>query len=372
MKIVIDARLWSESGLGRYIRNLVQELSKADLENKYYILLLKKDFDNVNLSNQNFEKVLADFKWYSLSEQIKLPKLLNSLKPDLVHFPHFNVPILYRGKFIVTIHDLIHQHYKTRKASTHNIILYHFKNFSYKKVFGFAVNHSIKIITPSVFVKKQLIDEWKIAADKIEVTPEGVDNSIIDLVKQVDSGDFQKVSHKFGINKPYLFYVGNAQPHKNISNLIKSFIQIKNKFSQYSLVLSGPEHYFWRLLEKENKVKDVIFTGHLSERELVALYKNAQVFIMPSFEEGFGLPILEAMACRVPVLSSNAASLPEVGGEAAIYFNPGDTTDIFEKTSKLLEDSKLRKELIKKGEKRFREFSWKKLTRETLDVYQKS
>lgn len=369
MKIAIDGRLWSESGLGRYIRNLVFELSKIDLENEYYILLLKKDFENINLLNPNFHKVGADVKWYGLSEQLKIPKILNNIKPDLVHFPHFNVPLRFNGKYVVTIHDLIHQHYKTREATTHGELIYFFKKIGYKKIFANALRKSNKIITPSNAVKKQITDEWKISPKKIEVTYEAVDESLINLSKQITNSDFQKVSHKWNIQKPYFFYVGNAQPHKNIRSLINIFYQIKEKYPEYSLILSGPENYFWEQIKKETKIKDVIFTGFVNERELVTLYKNAYIFIMPSLEEGFGIPVLEAMACGCPVIASNAGSLPEIGGNSAMYFNPKDENNMFDVIASVLEDKKLRKQLSEKGEKRFKEFSWKQMAKQTLEIY---
>src|SRR4051812_11445328 len=117
MRIGIDARFYSESGVGRYIRNLIKHLQELDSKNEYFIFLLKKNYDILEFKNEKFHKVLADFKWYGATEQIKLPKLLRKYDLDLVHFPHFNVPVFYKGKYVVTVHDLIHQHYKMRRAS---------------------------------------------------------------------------------------------------------------------------------------------------------------------------------------------------------------------------------------------------------------
>lgn len=371
MKIVIDARFWSESGLGRYIRNLINELQEIDRSNEYYVLLLKKDYDTVLYHSENLHKVLADFKWYGWQEQIELLKILKVLKPDLVHFPHFNAPIFYRGKFVVTIHDLIHQHFQTRNTSTLNLLLHAIKKIGYRKVFSYAVKNSSKIIVPSNFVKEQLQSEWWVKRDKIVVTPEGVDEGMIREVGKVGEKDFIKVADKFGLKKPYLFYIGNAQPHKNLPRLISVFNKLKEKYFNLSLILSGPNHYFWEKIKKESHPKGMIFTGFVSEEEMVALYKNAEVFVMPSLEEGFGIPILEAMACSCPVVSSNAGSLPEVGGDAVIYFDPKDEKDMEAKISQILDDEGLRKELIEKGKKRYKKFSWQKMARQTLEIYQK-
>lgn len=369
MKIAIDARLWKEAGLGRYIRNLITHLQDLDTKNEYFILLLKKDYD-ILLYQSNFHKVLADFKWYGVSEQVKLSLLLKSLNPDLVHFPHFNVPLLYKGKYIVTIHDLIHQHFQIYEATTHGPLIYRVKSLGLKLAVWSIVKNSSKILVPSEFVKKQLIDQWKVKEDKITVTYEGVDESFLNLIKSRQQNDFQKVAKKFVIQKPYLFYVGNAHPHKNIPLLIGVFNELKNKFFRLSLVLSGPDNYFWQNFKKMFSPRGCIYTGFVTDSELVELYKNAAAFIMPSLEEGFGIPILEAMACGCPVVSSKAASLPEVGGDAAIYFDPKDKEDMIKKIEQVLIDEKLRVELVYKGLKRYQQFSWKKMAEQTLKVYE--
>lgn len=377
MRIVIDGRLWSESGLGRYVRNLVFGLQEIDKVNEYYILLLKKDYNSMVCHTNNFHKVLADFRWYEWEEQVRLFKLLRELKGDLVHFPHFNIPIFYRGKFIVTIHDLIHQHFQTRQTTTLNPIFYTVKKIGYRKAFSTAVKNSVKVITPSNFVKKQLVEEWGVREGKVVVTPEGVDLEVVRKVMGVGEKDFVKVAEKFKLKKPYLFYVGNAQPHKNLVRLVRVFGKLKEKFPGLSLVLSGPDSLFWERVREESSHfakaswdKGVVFTGFLKEEEMVVLYKNAEAFVMPSLEEGFGIPILEAMACGCPVISSSAGSLSEVGGDAVVYFNPEDEEDMVKAIEGILGDEGLREKMIKQGFSQVKKFSWEKMARETLEIYQ--
>lgn len=368
MRIVIDGRMYNESGIGRYIRNLISSLQIIDQENEYFILHLRADYDILVYRN-NFHKVLADFRWYGISEQVKLLGLLKELKPDLIHFPHFNVPLLYGGKFIVTIHDLIHQHFRTNRVTTLNPLLYRIKQFGYKKIFNNAVKKSEKILVPSNFVKDLLDREWEVDKDKIIVTYEAVDDNIFKIVNKTTKGKSDKVMEKFNIKYPYIFYVGNAHPHKNVEGLIKTFFRLRKEYSRLKLVLAGNDHYFWQRIRKEFKHKDIIYMGLISDEELVALYKNAECFVMPSLEEGFGIPLLEAMACGCSVVSSNKGSLSEVGGDAAIYFDPGDKEDMGKKMDMVLKSEKKRKELIEKGIKRCRQFSWKKLAEQTLEVY---
>lgn len=350
MKIAIDARMYNESGIGRYIRNLICNLQIIDKKNEYFILHLQNDLKY----QDNFKKINANFKWYGLTEQVKLPGLLKSLKPDLVHFPHFNAPVFYRGKFVVTIHDLIHQHFSMQRSTTRGPLIYKLKQLGYRRVFKNAINKSQKILVPSNFVKKQLTENYQISKEKIIVTPEAVDDK------------FSRIKTSKKIDFPYIFYVGNAHPHKNIEGLIRAFRELRG----LKLVLAGSDHYFWQRIKKEFSGEDIIYAGHISDGELVNYYKNAKCFVMPSFEEGFGIPILEAMSLSCPVVSSNAGSLPEVGGDAALYFDPAKTDDITKKISDTLDNEKLRQDLIKKGLQRVKQFSWKKLAQQTLEVYQ--
>ncbi len=370
MKIGIDARFYNESGVGRYLQNLIKKLSVLDSINEYYIFLLAEDLPQF-IAGENFQKVKVDFPWYSFAEQFKFPQLLTKFKLDLVHFPHFNVPIFYQGEFVVTIHDLIHQHHQMKRATTLNPFTFKIKQIGYRKVFEHAVIKSCKIIVPSNSVKQLLVGEWNVNSDKIIVTPEAVDEEIITLSQRVKKLGSEQLINKFKIRKQYLFYVGNAHPHKNVEGLIKAFVKLRQKYPSLSLVLSGGDHYFWERIKKEYSLPGITYTGFINDDELVALYKNAAAFILPSFEEGFGLPILEAMACGCPVVASNVASLPEVGGDAAVYFNPQDLDDMANKISKVLENTELREQLIEKGKKRYKEYSWEKLANQTLEVYSK-
>ena len=367
MRIVIDARMYQESGVGRYIRNLIYNLQKLDSKNEYFILLLQKEYDTLVYHN-NFKKILANFRWYGINEQLNLPTILNRIKPDLVHFPHFNVPVFYKGKSVVTIHDLIHQHFQMKRATTLNPLTYKIKQLAYNKVFKNAIFKSQKILAPSNYVKNLLIKKWGVEGDKIRVTYEAVDDNIVEKC-QMSNVKCQMLLSKRNIKKPYIFYVGNAHPHKNVEGLIKAFLKLKEKYKDLKLVLSGSEHYFWQRVKKEFNQEGIIYTGYISDEELVALYKNAEMFVMPSFEEGFGIPLLESMVCSCPIVSSDAGALKEVGGDACLYFDPYNNEDMTDKIGKLLKDQSLKNQLIEKGQKRVKQFSWEKLAKQTLKVY---
>ncbi len=174
MKIVIDARLYGpkDTGIGRYTQKLVENLVKIDKKNSYVILLRKDNYETLNFPN-NWTKVLSDIKHYTFEEQFKLPSILNKIKPDLVHFPHFNIPILYFGKYLVTIHDLIMHKFKSGTATTRKFPIYQIWRIGYHIAFIKAVYGSKKIIVPAKAVKDEVINYYKINPKKVEVTYEG-------------------------------------------------------------------------------------------------------------------------------------------------------------------------------------------------------
>ena len=358
-RIGIDARLISQSGIGRYINNLLINIAKIDMKNEYFVFLLRKDLDKISLP-ENFSKIEANISWYSLKEQTALPKILNKYNLDLVHFPHFNVPIFYKRNFVVTVHDLIHQHFQMRKASTLDPLTYKIKQLGYKQVFKNAINKSLKIIVPSNYVKKLLMMEWKVKDEKIIVTYEAADDRI-----------FAGPGFKPKINFPYIFYIGNAHPHKNVEGLIEAFLQLKKDSSaeELKLVLAGKDHYFWKRIKDKYTDENIKYVGFITDSELASYYKGARCYVLPSLEEGFGIPMLEAFAGKCPVAASNIGALREIVKDAALYFDPKNIENMSQTIKKILDDKELRKKLIEKGSVRCKEFSWKKLTEKTLEVY---
>src|SRR3972149_10390160 len=178
MKIGIDARMIKATGIGRYVSNLILNLAKIDKKNEYVVFLKKEDFDDFyppvgGLPFKNIKKELANFHWYTLSEQIEFPKVLKSANLDLMHFPHFNVPYAYSKPFIITIHDLTLHRHKTIRASTKNLLTYNLKHWLYKKIIKRSAKKALKIFTPSEFTKTEIIKILKIRPEKIIVTKEG-------------------------------------------------------------------------------------------------------------------------------------------------------------------------------------------------------
>ena len=372
MTIGIDARIYStkHGGIARYTQEVIANLEKIDFENKYFVFLRASEFDLYQPKNSNFQKVVADFRTYSWQEQLKFPFLLNKYELDLMHFMHFNVPFLYRRKFITTIHDLIITHFPTSRASQLNPLMYKIKLFFYNLIISQAARRAVRVITVSNYSKEDIVKTLKIESEKISVIYEGAD------LKNIDSADCNEVIKELGIKNDFLLYVGTAYPHKNLEKLVSAFDLILKEKSDLQLVLVGKDGYFYQQIKKFAKenlsaenLSKVIFAGYLDDSKLSCLYQRAKLYVFPSLMEGFGLPPLEAQAVGLPVASSNKSCLPEVLGDGAVYFDPENIEDMKNKIITVLVDENLRQELIQKGSRNLQRFSWQKCAQEILSIY---
>ncbi|KKP79427.1 MAG: hypothetical protein A2271_02560 [Candidatus Moranbacteria bacterium RIFOXYA12_FULL_35_19] len=373
MRIGIDARFFGPigKGLGRYTQKLIENLEKVDNSNQYFIFLKKENFEDYQPKNKNFQRVLADYRWYTFAEQIKFPRLLEKYKLDLTHFPHFNVPLLYKRKFIVTIHDLILVHFPTTKSSTLAPVFYWLKFFAYKIVISSAINRAQKIIAVSNFTKNDILKTYpKIKSEKIKVTYESAE----DFCLFTPHYKYDEILARYGIIKPYILYVGNAYPHKNLEKLILSFREIRKAEKNLNLVLVGKEDYFYRRLKNfsiKQKIAGIIFTDYISDHEMDAVFRSSSAFVWPTLYEGFGLPPLEAMSKGVPVVSSDQECMKEILSDSTYYFDGKNTADMAGSIIKVLNDENLQKTLIQKGYERVTHYSWKKMAKETIKLYLK-
>jgi len=351
----------------------VDNILALDNENEYVIFLSKENFASFKSDNLKVKKVLTGVRWYTLAEQIIMPYSVWREGLDLMHWPHFNVPILCPVRFVVTIHDLILTKFPTARATTLGPLFYRIKNWGYKFVIYLAVKRAKCVVAVSQFTKDDVVKQFKVNKKKVVVTYEGV----FKLSQADDSGDDKEALLRYNIDKPFLLYMGNAYPHKNLEGLIKVFFRLHKSEPDLKLVLVGKEDYFYKRVKKyadslwvsdENK-NPVIFPGFIPDRELAILFKKARAYIFPSFYEGFGLPPLEAMFYGCPVISSDSSSLPEVLGQSALYFSSEDEEDMLAKIKKIIKDESLRQELIKKGYEQVKKYSWEECARETLEIY---
>lgn len=362
MKIGIDARFIGPqgTGLGKYTEKLILNLARIDQKNRYYIFLKKDNWHYISVPNKNFQKVLADVAWYSFEEQLKMPGIYKGQNLDILHVPHFNVPLLYRESFVVTIHDLIHHKFSQESVTTKNHLIFKTKKFAYKRIIKNAILKSKKIITPSNYVKEEILKTFKVPSGKIIVTYEAAEEEYYQKKQPTE------ISKKSG-----LLYVGNTYPHKNLEKLLEAMVRLNT-----TLKIVCPRDVFLERLKQEIDKKDlkekVFVLSYQDPQELKKIFQKSSAYVFPSLEEGFGIPGLNAMASGVPVIASNIPTLKEVYGNAAIYFDPRNANDIAGKIQKVLTSKKQQQKLIENGFDQAKKYSWQKMAEKTLTVYENS
>ncbi len=358
MHIGIDARLIEETGVGRYIQNLVTELGRLDRRNRYTLFLRKKSFSRA-VPNARWTKVLADVPWHTVNEQLVMPRILGRERLDVVHVPYHNPPVFYPGNMVVTIHDLTILHFDTGRATTLPPPVYWLKRAGYVGELAVGLRRAKSILTVSETTKRELLDHFRLDGRKITVTYEAADRHLVALS--------QKTMKKPRVQGEYVLYVGNAYPHKNLEALIAAWEQIAG----VQLVLVTPHDYFSKQLGIKIG-KQVTMFGPADTPTLANLYRFAKAVVFPSRMEGFGLPGIEAMAVGTAVVCSDIPVFREIYGRACVYFDPRNAHDIAQKIRKVLDDEVMRKELIVEGKKQAARYSWPRLAKQTLDAYERS
>lgn len=362
MKIGIDARNLTDT-TGRYVERLLNYLQEIDQQNDYVIFLNQAGFEKWQPKVDNFSAILADYSIYGADGQFAYARLLKKQKLDLMHFSFQQTPLPYRGKTVITVHDLTQLRFKNTSKNRAGL------SYSAKqKILKAGIKRSVKkaraVIVPSHFVAKDLVQTFDIDPTKITVTYEAAD--------EPQALNIQAVA---GLDGPFILYVGTSHEHKNLNRLVGAFNIVRKNYPDLKLVLAGKKTIFHERLQaytKQKSVKNVVFTDYVSEPELAWLYKNCRAYVFPSLSEGFGLPGLEAMVHGAPVISSNATCLPEIYDTAAHYFDPKSEPDMAKAIVEVLGSSELQATLIKNGNKRIKKFSWLKMAEETLAVYKKA
>lgn len=363
-KIGVDLRLLydpSRTGLGRYALNLFNEL-KLFAGEEY---LAVGEIDETLSRDVNFVSYNYDLPQNNNAYANRLLTLVGYMSElDLVHSLYFPIPEKRTFKGILTIHDLIPVRMKEIYG---NQIKYDFCDVELRK----SIKYVDHIIAISEKTKADIIDFYSINPEMVTVIYEGVDPVFTQSSQRNESN---VILDKFNISGKYLLSVCTIEPRKNLSRLLEAYTLFRNKTKEcIKLVLTGK--LGWRydtLLESIHRSKfadDIILTGYVSDKELACFYQNALAFIFPSLMEGFGLPVLEAMACGSAVITSNCSSLPEIGGDGAVYCDPYDVESIFHAIDTLTNGKSLNEEIRVRGLERAKLFSWKKAAAETRQVY---
>ena len=360
MRVAFDARMLEASGIGTYIFNLLKNFPET-IEDIELTLLGNPDKITAHFGDKfgNIRKTNAPI--YSVSEQLCIPFAAKGA--DILHIPHHNVPILWRKKLVVTLHDMLHW--------DHPEYIPDWRGKIYLKLVSGRIKSATQVICPSWFTASRAKEILGLSVNQITVIHQGVDKEFFsrrspDAVKQVLS--------EYGL-KPggYLLYVGNIKPHKNLQRLAEAYSIARKKGIRARLVLTGKLEGLRAKedVEKLMRFEGVIHIGEVKAEELPYLYSGARALVFISLYEGFGLPPLEAMCCGCPVLVSDAGPLPEVVGDAAITVDPFDVEKIADAIVKIVTDEELRKNLIKRGKEWVKRFSWQKTAFQTIEVYKK-
>ncbi|MHC1681563.1 MAG: glycosyltransferase family 4 protein [Clostridiaceae bacterium] len=366
-KILIDATslIRKATGIEYYTLQLIKNLLTYDNENKYIILFRNSIHKELLAFKDKAKFIVFKNKSQIFCEQFWIPQVIFKEKPDLVHFPAFPPGLLVFHKNIVfTLHDATMWKHKRTTS---------WKNKLYMKPLSeLAIKKSKKIFTVSEDSKKNIVDIFLKSRDKIVVTSESISEK---YTKIRDIQAVEQVKKRFYTGDIYLLSVCSLEPRKNIPKLLEAFHGLIKKRKEYDLKLVLVGRKAWgnniinNKIEELNLKERIVITDYVSDEDLLCLYNGAYCFIYPSLYEGFGLPILEAMACGIPVITSNNSSIPEVAGDAAILINSSSKNEIEAAISKVLHDIDLREKMIKKGYARVRNFSWEKIIKNVVNQY---
>jgi len=372
LRIGINTLVAVPGGIGgtqTYLQKLIENLAKIDKENEYFLFVTPWNKELFRVEQKNFREVVCSIPSKPLFlrvlyEQIALPILAWKNGINVFHFPASVSSFILFCPSVLTLHDIAPL---VSGELTPPILRYYWK-FAYR----FSTRRVDSIITVSYSAKEDITKFLAVPKEKIKVIYHGNKPQVPEI-----KGKDKTVSNLYQNKKssfPYILWVGKMYTHKNLPRLLRAYSKlIKTRHINHQLVLCGIKSWgyssFVRTIEELNLQDKVIFKGYIPDNELELMYLNASLFVFPSLSEGFGLPILEAMSCGIPVITSNYGAMAEVAGDAALLVDPYNIDEIAKAIYKVLTDQNLRENLIKKGLKQAKQFSWEKTAKETLKVY---
>lgn len=367
MKIGIDLHMVNDfmQGSRTYTYNLTRSLIELDSENDYFLYFTeipKFHADFFAKPNVHIRRIVPKNRLVRLP--ISFPVKLAFDKIDLFHCQYMAPPVM-TTPYVVTLHDILHESHPEHFPT----LLRFFMSMCYP----FCARRATHVFTVSEYSKSEIIERYRIPEEKISVTYDGVSE---EFHKIDDREMIRRGCLKYGISSDYLLFVGRLEPRKNIAGLIRAYHMLRQSNAiRQKLVIAGMKDFMYEPLfatvKRLGLEEDVIFTGRVEQEDLPLVYNGADLFVYPSFAEGFGLPPLEAMACGVPVIASNTTSLPEVVGNAGILVNPYDLKALSEAMRGVLTNPQLSSQLERRGQDRVKKFTWQKTSQVVMSVYQK-
>lgn len=362
--IAIDARKLSDFGIGTYIRNLVAALGDLDRDNEYFLFVGQQGSEQLEELPDNFHLVIERSPSYSTRELIAISWKLFRRKLDLYHSTHYVLPAVVPCKAVVTIHDIIHLLYPEFLPSA-------LAFFYAQRMIRRSLSRGDRIIAVSQNTKTDLMDYFKVDGRKIRVVYSGVTRG---FRRRRDDDEINRWLDEYEIRRPYILFVGNPKPHKNLDNVIRAYARAR-QIAEFDADLvcvgdrSGSDFKFRQRAEQLGVSEQLRLVGHVPDEALPAIYQAATLFVFPTLYEGFGLPVIEAMASGTAVITSNTSSLKEIAEGYGHLVNPLDVDEIGRAIAQCMADEQHRDTLVKLGLKRSEEFDWKRTAEQTLGVY---
>jgi glycosyltransferase involved in cell wall biosynthesis len=361
--IAIDARKYFDFGIGSYIQNLISALPDLRSNHTFSLLAAPSDIQRIACPEE-WIKHSTPYKRYSLGELMLLGRQARKLGADILHEPHYTLPIGLKGRSVVTIHDVIHLKMPQFFSPAQRAYA--------RTVIGHAVRHAGAVIVDSQKTKDDILEIFKVKEQDVEVVHLGVRPM---FRKLEDRTVVERFISAAGLKRPYVLYVGNVKPHKNISTLLRAFAQVRPKRNDLDLVFVGgsckEERSLAELAQRLGIMGAIRDLHHVSDEELICAYNGAEVLVLPSLYEGFGYPVLEAMSCGTPTIVSTAGSLPEIAGIASLMVDPYRPEQLAEAILSVVNDPEMKRDLIAKGKINVQRFSWRATAGKTVDIYEK-
>ncbi len=362
--IGLDIRKYHDFGIGTYIQNLIREYVSMQ-DSHAFVVFAAPEEAKALVFPKGWKTSVSAYEKYSLGEIVLFGRQINAHNVSVFHSPHYTLPFGLKGRSVVTIHDLIHLRFPQYFSLLQ-------RSYSYGMIWH-AIHDSRFIITDSEFSKLDILRSFHVREEKIVPIHLGVSEQFHRRIAPSLVADFKV---KFKLEYPYILFVGNTKPHKGLDVLLRAFKEVLTLFPDVDLVFAGgtpeSEKPLKALMNTPALSKRVKSLGRISNDELILAYHGAEMFILPSLYEGFGLPALEAMACGVPVIVSDAGSLPEIVGNAAIICESGNHGMFAEAMINLFRDPMLKNEMIEKGKKHSAGFPWRVTAQKTMEVYEKT
>ncbi|MBI4022592.1 glycosyltransferase family 4 protein [Candidatus Berkelbacteria bacterium] len=368
MRILLDARFWRKEtgGIGRYSRELLRELLRLKTDDQFHVLLTPADEPQFAVRDARVHPHVVPIGHYSLAEQLRLPGLIRALRPDVVHFLNFNQPLLPIGApRVTTIHDLTVKYFPVGRQQSDPVR---------RLAFNWVLRHaaaSDAVIAVSRSTKIDIVRELGPDPARVHVIYESAD-AVFAPRPATELASFRQ---RVGLDRPYLLFVNQWRPHKGLPELIQAFESLKADGLPHKLVITGkPNAHFpelVRAIEASLYRAEIVLPGFVSDADLPCYMAAAEVLAFPSYYEGFGLPVLEAMRSGTPVVYAQSSSLPEVVGEAGLGVPPKDVPALAAALKRVLTDSALAKQLSRAGITRAKEFSWSTMAKQTYALYER-